>query len=69
MDILEKLEAESAGDVALDRSNEAAVIMGKLYKVSDLKYVIERCGREFIAKRSKIPFRVIILFVVTEESS
>ena len=42
--------------------------MGKTYTVTDLKYVIEKNGREYVAQRSKIPFRKIVLFVVKEES-
>lgn len=64
MNILEGLEAEFPGKIILDRLSEAAVIMDKTYKISDLRYVIEKSGREYIALRSKIPFRNIILFVV-----
>jgi len=52
----------------LDRSSEEAVIMGKTYKITSLKYVIEKNGREYVAQRSNIPFRKIVLFVVKEES-
>lgn len=68
MNILEELEAETEGDITLDRSSEEAVIMGKTYKVTNLKYVIEKNGREYVALRSKIPFRMIILYVVIKES-
>jgi hypothetical protein len=68
MNILEELEAETEGDIILDRSSEEAVIMGETYKITDLGYVIEKNGREYVAKRSKIPFRKIVLFVVKEES-
>lgn len=68
MDILEELEAETDGDTILDRPNEEAVIMSKTYKVTDLKYVIEKNGMEYVALRSLVPFRKIILFVVKEES-
>jgi hypothetical protein len=68
MNILEGLEAEFQGDIILDRSSETAVIMNKTYKISDLKYVIEKSGREYIALRSNIPFGEIILFVVKEQS-
>jgi len=68
MNILEGLEAEFQGDIILDRSSETAVIMNKTYKISDLRYVIEKSGREYIALRSKIPFREIILVVVKGQS-
>jgi len=68
MNVLEELEAETQGDILLDRPSEKVVIMGKTYKVTDLKYVIEKSGREYIALRSKIPFRKIILFVVKEQN-
>lgn len=65
--ILEELQAETEGDIVVHRSSEEAVIYGKSYKISDLKYVIEKNGREYVALRSKIPFRNIALFVVKEE--
>lgn len=68
MNILEKLEADSRVQITLDRSSETVVILGVSYKVSDLKYVIEKNGREYIAERSKIPFRKIVLFVVKEKA-
>lgn len=68
MNILEELEAETQGDIILDRSSENVVVMGKTYKINDLKYVIDKSGREYVAQRSKIPFRKIILFVVKEQS-
>lgn len=67
MSILEGLEAEFQGEIILDRSGETAVIRGKNYKISDLKYVIEKSGTEYIALRSKIPFVKIILFVVKKQ--
>ena len=66
--ILEELQAETEGDIVVHRSIEEAVINGNSYKISDLKYVIEKNGREYVALRSKIPFRNIVLFVVKEES-
>jgi hypothetical protein len=66
--ILEELQAETEGDIVVHRSIEEAVINGNSYKISDLKYVIEKNGREYVALRSKIPFRHIILFVVKEEN-
>ena len=66
--ILEELQAEIEGDIVVHRSIEEAVINGNSYKISDLKYVIEKNGREYVALRSKIPFRNIVLFVVKEES-
>ena len=66
MNILEELEAETEGDFILDRTNEEAVIMGKTHKVTDLKYVIEQSGREYVALRSILPLRKIILFLVKE---
>ena len=66
--ILEELQAETEGDIVVHRSIEEAVINGNSYKISDLKYVIEKNGREYVALRSKIPFRPIILFVVKEEN-
>lgn len=68
MSILEGLEAEFQGEIILDRSSETAVIRSKNYKISDLKYVIEKSGREYIALRSNIPFREILLFVVKKRS-
>ena len=68
MNILGELEAETQGDIILDRSSENVVIMGKTYKITDLKYVIEKSGREYVAQRSKVPFKKIILFVVKEQS-
>ena len=68
MNILEELEAESAGEITFDRSSEEAVIRGKTYKVTDVKYVIEKNGREYVAQRSNVPLRKIVLFVVREES-
>lgn len=67
IDILEKLQAETEGKIVVHRSVEEAVINGKSYKMSDLKYVIEKNGREYIALRSKITFKNSILFVVKEE--
>jgi hypothetical protein len=66
MNILRELEAETQGDIILDRSSENVVIMGKTYKITDLKYVIEKSGREYVAQRSNVPFRKIILFGVKE---
>ena len=68
MSILEGLEAEFQGEIILDRSSETTVIRSKNYKISDLKYVIEKSGREYIALRSNIPFREILLFVVKKRS-
>ncbi len=68
MNILEELEVETRGDIILDRTSEKVVIIGKTYKISDLKYVIEKSGREYVAQRSYIPFRKIVLFVVKEKS-
>jgi hypothetical protein len=42
--------------------------MNKTYEISDLKYVIDKSGREYISLSSNIPFREIILFVVKERS-
>lgn len=66
--VLEELQAETEGDIVVHRSMEQAVINGKSYKIADLKYVIEKNGREFVALQSKIPFRNTVLFVVKEES-
>ena len=68
MNILEKLEAETRGQIILDRLSESVVIKGKTYNVTDLKYVIEKNGREYIAKRSTIPCRTVVLFVVTKKN-
>ena len=68
MNILEKLEVETQGDITLDRSSENVVIMGKTYKITDLKYVVEKGGRKYVAQRSNIPFKKIMLFVVKEQS-
>lgn len=68
MSILEGLEAEFQGEIILDRSSETAVIRSKNYKISDLKYVIEKSGREYIGLRSNIPFREVLLFVVKKRS-
>jgi len=68
MNILEELETETQGGIILNRSSEKVLIMGKSYKITDLKYVIEKSGMEYVAKRSNIPFRKIILFVVKEQS-
>ena len=65
--ILEELQAETE-IIVVHCSIEEAVINGNSYKISDLKYVIEKNGREYVALRSKIPFRNIVLFVVKEES-
>jgi hypothetical protein len=67
MGILEELQAETEEDIVVNRSLEEAVINGKSYKISDLKYVIEKNGREYVALRSKNPFRNMVLFVVKEE--
>ena len=66
--ILEELQVETEGDIVVHHSIEEAVINGKSYKISDLKYVIEKNGREYVALRSKIPFRNTVLFVVKEEN-
>jgi hypothetical protein len=66
MNILGELEAETQGDIILNRSSENVVIMDKTYRITDLKYVIEKSGREYVAQRSKVPFRKRILFVVKE---
>jgi hypothetical protein len=68
MNILEELQAESQGDIILNRLSETAVIMNTTYKIGDLKYVIDKNGREYVSLRSNIPFRKIILFVVKEQS-
>jgi hypothetical protein len=65
--ILEELQAETE-IIIVHCAIEEAVINGNSYKISDLKYVIEKNGREYVALRSKIPFRPIILFVVKEEN-
>lgn len=64
--ILEELQAETEGDIVVHCSKEEVAINGKSYKISDLKYVIEKNGREYIGLRSRIPFRNIVLFVVKE---
>lgn len=69
MNILEELEAEFQGDIVMDRSSENVTIMNKNYKISDLKYVINKSGREYIAQRSNIPFREIIIFVIKEQGN
>mgnify|MGYP001227203972 CR=1 FL=1 len=66
--ILEELQAETEGDILLNRSTDEAVIMGNSYKVTDLKYVIEKNGKEYVALRSKNPFKNVVLFVVKEQS-
>jgi hypothetical protein len=66
MNILGRLEKEYQGEIVLDRSSETVLIKSKTYKVSDLKYVIKKNGREYIALRSRIPFRVVIIFVVKQ---
>lgn len=66
MNILGELEVETPGDIILDRSSEKVVIMGKSYKICELKYVIEKSGREYVGQRSNIPFRKVVLFVVKE---
>jgi len=68
MKILEELETETSGQIILDRLSESVVIKGKTYNVTDLKYVIEKNGREYIAKRSSIPCRTLVLFVVKEKT-
>lgn len=68
MNIVEKLEAETRRQIILDRLSESVVIKGKTYNVTDLKYVIEKNGREYIAKRSTIPCRTVMLFVVTKKN-
>ncbi|MEH6628760.1 MAG: hypothetical protein V7739_20150 [Motiliproteus sp.] len=68
MNINAALEVQTRGDIILNRSSETVVIMGKTYKVTDLKYVIEKSGREYIALRSNIPSRKIVLFVVKEKN-
>lgn len=65
--ILERLQSETEGDIVVNHSIKEAEIYGKSYKFSDLKYVIEKNGREYVAIRSKIPFRNIVLFVVKKE--
>lgn len=67
MKILEELETETSGQIILDRLSESVVVKGKTYNVTDLKYVIEKNGREYIAKRSSIPCRTVVLFVVKEK--
>lgn len=66
INILGELEAETRGDIILDRSGEKVVITGKTYKISDLKYVIEKSGTEYVGQRSIIPLRKIVLFLVKE---
>ena len=65
--ILEELQAESEGNILIHRAIDEAVIMGKSYKITDLKYVIEKNSKEYVALRSKNPFRNIVLFIVKEE--
>ena len=67
MSILANLMVEFQEDIVLDRPSETVVIMNMTYKIGDLKYVIEKGGREYIALRSNIPFRKIVLFVVKQE--
>lgn len=67
MNVLESLEAGSHGDIIFNRSTKTAIIRDKAYNVCDLKYVIEKSGREFIGLRSKVPFREIVLFVVKDK--
>lgn len=68
MNVLESLEADSNGEISFNRSNKTAIIRDKAYNVCDLKYVIEKSGREFIGLRSKVPFREIVLFVVKDKN-
>jgi len=67
MNILEELEAETGGDIVLDRANEKVVIRGKTYKVGGLKYIIENNGGEYVAQRTKVPFKKIVLFVIKDK--
>ena len=67
MNVLESLEAGSHGNIIFDRSTKTAIIRDKAYNVCDLKYVIEKSGREFIGLRSKVPLREIVLFVVKDK--
>ncbi|GGB82225.1 hypothetical protein GCM10011352_05040 [Marinobacterium zhoushanense] len=67
MNILEELEAEYRGIIILNRVLETVVIRGKTYNVSNLKYVIEKTGREYLGQRSNMPFRKIVLFVVKKK--
>lgn len=68
MEILESLAGEFKGKIVLDRSSETVLILNKTYEIGGLKYVIQKDGREFIAQRSKIPFKEIVVFVVKQEN-
>lgn len=57
------------GQIILDRLSESVVIKGKTYSVTDLKYVIAKNGGEYIGKRSSIPCRMVVLFVVTKKTN
>lgn len=65
--ILQELETETKGYIRVDKLNEEALIDGKLYRIEDLIYVIEETGKEYIALKTKLPFKNIILYVVKEQ--
>jgi hypothetical protein len=66
INILERLEFEFQGEIILSRLGEVVLIRDKAYKISDLEYIIKKSGKEYIALRSRIPFRKIVLFIVRE---
>lgn len=64
--ILEKLQNETQGDIVVDRQKEMVVINFREYKIGNLSYVIEKNGREYIASKSKLPFRQVVVYIVKE---
>lgn len=68
VNILKKLEIEFKGEIVLDCQSEIVLIKNKAYKIDDIKYVIERNGKEYIGLRSNIPFRNVEIFVVKNKN-
>ncbi|WP_339805409.1 hypothetical protein [uncultured Marinobacter sp.] len=63
--ILEKLAKETGGFV-VRREAGAVEIKGVSYNIANLKYVVEKNGAEYIVRASKVPFRRIVLYTVTD---
>jgi hypothetical protein len=61
--IISQLEKEFPSDF-LRHDEDIVHIKGITYSVGDLKYVVKKDGAEMLVKRSRIPFRCVIVFIV-----
>lgn len=62
--IIKELSRDPTHIVTYDKETDQVCVSGKVYKISDLKYVIEKTGREYIALKCFLRFWRRIVYIV-----